>query len=187
VVVKKSATVGAVMQPGTELFRMMRGDEVEWRAELPDQVLDRIVPGSAVRVMLGQGRSIEGRVRLVAPTVDARTRNGLVFVSLPGAGALRAGAHAQGEIRIGSVQGLTLPASAVLIKDGQSFVYVVGEQGVARATRVVTGERQDGRIEVQGLDPAARVVATGAGFVKDGERVRIATPLAAGVAMGARS
>lgn len=179
VIVKKSATVGAVMQPGLELFRMMRGDEIEWRAELPDQLLGGIGPGSTARVMLGHGRSVEGRVRLVAPTVDARTRNGLVFVSLPEAGALRAGGHAQGEIRVGSVQALTLPESVVLMKDGQSFVYVIGEQGIARATRIVTGARQDGRIEVQGLDPAARVVASGAGFVKDGERVRIATPLAA--------
>ncbi|MFO1328877.1 MAG: efflux RND transporter periplasmic adaptor subunit [Rubrivivax sp.] len=174
VVTRRNATVGGVMQPGMELFRLMRDDEIEWRAELPDQVLERIRPGSVAVVRIDATRTVEGRVRLVAPTVDARTRNGIVHVTLPRGTPLRAGGHVQGELRLGSAEVLTLPESALLARDGQVYVYLLGADGTARATRIQTGARQGGRVEVTGLPADAPVVSTGAGFVKEGERVRVA-------------
>jgi RND family efflux transporter MFP subunit len=179
VIVARSATVGAVVQPGMELFRLIRGGEIEWRAELPDHALASVQPGGVVRVRIDESRSVEGRVRLVAPTINARTRNGVVHVALPKdipGTPLKAGGHAQGELHIGQVEVWTLPEAALLSRDGQAFVYVIGEQGTARAVRVTTGARQGGLVEVRGLPPDARVVATGAGFVKEGERVRVAGP-----------
>ena len=70
---------------------------------------------------------------------------------------------------------LTLPEGVVQSRDGMPFVYVVGPDGVAQFTRIETGSRQRGLVEVTaGLNGKARVVATGAGFVKDGERVNVA-------------
>ncbi|MES2959559.1 MAG: efflux RND transporter periplasmic adaptor subunit [Pseudomonadota bacterium] len=182
VIARRSATVGAVMQPGVELFRLIRDDEIEWRAELADHALEGVKPGAVVRVRLDDTRTIEGRVRLVAPTVDARTRNGVVHVSLPRGTPLKAGGHVQGEIETGSAALWTLPESVLFSRDGQAFVYLIGDHGVARLTKVQTGARQHGRVEVRGLAPAAQVVATGGGFVKDGERVRVASQ-----SQGARS
>ncbi len=176
VIARRSATLGAVMQPGAELFRLIRDDELEWRAEVPDHALQGVKPGAAVRVHLDETHAVEGRVRLVAPTVDAHTRNGLIYVSLPRGTPLKAGGHAQGELEIGSATLPALPESVFFHRDGQAFVYVLGEHGVARLTRVETGARQQGLVEVRGLGPATQVVATGAGFVKDGERVRVAAP-----------
>jgi RND family efflux transporter MFP subunit len=189
VISRRSATVGAVMQPGTELFRLIRDAEIEWRAELPDQALEAVAPGAPVSVRIDDTRTVEGRVRLVAPTVDPRTRNGVVHVSLPAGTPLKAGGHAQGEIRVGSAALWALPEAVLQSRDGQPFVYVIGEHGQARATRVQTGARHDGWVEVRGLAPTAVVVATGAGFVKDGERVRVAgqKPSPAGAPEGARS
>lgn len=61
-----------------------------------------------------------------------------------------------------------------LTRDGQAYVYVLGADGTARAARIQTGARQGGRVEVTGLPADAPVVSTGAGFVKAGERVRVA-------------
>lgn len=188
VIARLSATVGAVMQPGAELFRLIRDDEIEWRAELPDHALAGIQPGARVHVRLGDQRRLEGQVRLVAPTVDSRTRNGLVYVSLPRDTALKAGSLVQGEIEVGSAALWTVPEAVLVSRDGQAHVYVVAEHGVARLTRVQTGLRQRGLVEVTGLAPGAQVVATGAGFVKDGERVRVAAQAQPqGQTQGARS
>lgn len=176
VIVAKSATVGTVMQPGMELFRLIRAGEIEWRAELPDHALAAIQPGTPARVRIDDTRSVEGRVRLVAPTVDARTRNGLVHVTLPAGTPLRAGGHAQGELQVGEAQVWTLPEAALLSRDGHALVYVIGDDGTASAQRITTGARRGGLVEVRGLAPTTRVVATGAGFVKEGERVRVAGP-----------
>lgn len=174
VIAKRSASVGMVMQPGIELFRLIRNEQLDWLAELPDHALTKVHVGAPVRITLDDGGSVAGRVRLVAPTIDPRSRNGLVHVALPPGSPLRAGGHAQGEIVIADAPMLTVPEGVVQVRDGQPFVYVVGPDGVARAARIETGSRQRGLVEVtSGLQHSSRVVATGAGFVKDGERVNV--------------
>ena len=175
VISKKSATVGAVVSAGSELFRLIKDGELEWRAELPSHSLMRVTPGAIVRIDLGESKTLDARVRLVAPTIDAATRNGQVYVSLPKGVALKPGGHARGEILMSSAQALALPETAVMARDGYPFVYTVGDDRVARLTKIETGSRQGGMVEVSnGLGAESRVVATGAGFVKDGDLVRIA-------------
>jgi len=176
VVAKRSATVGAVMQSGQELFRVLRDGEIEWLAELPDHALARIRAGDRVQVAVEGGARVAGTVRMVAPTIDAKSRNGLVHVTLGSDAPLKPGGHARGEIVVAKAAVLTLPESVVLTRDGQPFVYTLDEHGVAHLRRIETGDRQSGVVEVTGGLPAGSVViATGAGFVKDGERVRVAT------------
>ena len=149
--------------------------ELEWRAELPNHSLARIQEGAPARILLDDGHAIEATVRLVAPTIDAQTRNGQVHVALPRGAALKAGGHARGEILVASAQALAIPESSVLARDGYAFVYTLGPDKVARLTRIETGARQQGLVEVSaGLRPETRVIGTGAGFVKDGDLVRIA-------------
>jgi len=180
VIAKRSASAGLVMQPGLELFRLIRDAQLDWLAELPDHALARVQTGSLARLLLDDGRSLEAPVRLVAPTIDARSRNGLVHVALPRGTPLKAGAHAKGEIVISRAAMLTLPEAVIFSRDGQPFVYTLGAGDMARLTRIDTGTHQAGLVEITaGLDAHSRVVATGAGFVKDGERVRVAGPAAA--------
>lgn len=179
VVTRRSATVGAVLQPGVELFRVMRDQQLEWLAELPAHALAQVKPGTAVRVTDSAGRTVEAQVRRIAPTLDPQTRNGLVHVALPTGTPLQAGGHARGEIDIGRATALTLPESVLLQRDGQPHVFLLRADGVAQLTRIETGARQGGLVEVTGgLPDDARVISTGAGFVKDGERVLLAGPAA---------
>ncbi|MFX6803647.1 HlyD family secretion protein, partial [Acinetobacter baumannii] len=71
------------MSSGTELFKLIRKNRLEWRAEMHGDVLPRVQPGQAVRLRRMDGGVVNGRVRQIAPTVDANTRNGLVYVDLP--------------------------------------------------------------------------------------------------------
>jgi hypothetical protein len=71
----------------------------------------------------------------------------------------------------------------LLQRDGQPHVFLLRADGVAQLTRIETGARQGGLVEVTGgLADDARVISTGAGFVKDGERVRVETTPAASAA-----
>ena len=188
VISKRMATVGAVVQQGTELFRLIRDGQLEWRAELPNHSLAKIQEGTPARILLDDGRAIEARVRMVAPTIDAATRNGQVHVALPRGAALKAGGHARGEILIASAQALAIPESSVLTRDGYPVVYTVGGDRIARLTRIETGARQQGMVEVSsGLRPGAQVIGTGAGFVKDGDLVRIAPMTAGHATQGGKS
>ena len=179
VISSRSATVGAVLPAGQELFRMIRQGRLEWRAEVASADLARLKPGMAVSLSVNASTGapaapIAGRVRMVAPTVDAQTRNGLVYVDLLAPGEARAGMFARGEFEIGAGQGLTLPQSAVQLRDGFSYVLRVGADSKVSEAKVTVGRRVGDRIEITGgLDAAARVVASGGGFLGDGDTVRV--------------
>ena len=177
VISARSATVGAVLPAGQELFRMIRQGRLEWRAEVAASEMASLQPGMAALVTAGNAAPIKGTVRMVAPTVDPQTRNGIVYVNLPaaaGSGAARAGMFARGEFEIGTGSGLTLPQSAVLLRDGFSTVLRVGADSKVSQVKVSVGRRVGDRIEITGgLDASARVVASGAGFLGDGDTVRV--------------
>jgi RND family efflux transporter MFP subunit len=174
VISARSATVGAVLPAGQELFRMIRQGRLEWRAEVPAADLARIKPGMAAGVNAPGAAPIAGKVRMLAPTVDPQTRNGIVFVDLGPSRDARAGMFARGEFDVGSVQGLTLPQSAVLLRDGFSYVLRVQPDSTVREAKVTVGQRLGDRVQItDGLDAGARVVATGGGFLADGDLVRV--------------
>ena len=174
VISSRSATVGAVLPAGQELFRMIRQGRLEWRGEVASSDMASLKPGMPVLVTPANGASLKGTVRMVAPTVDPQTRNGIVFVDLPATGTARAGMFARGEFEIGSGSGLTLPQSAVTLRDGFSYVLRVGTDSKVTQTKVSVGRRVGDRIEITGgLDAAARVVAAGGGFLGDGDTVRV--------------
>jgi HlyD family secretion protein len=174
VISARSATVGAVLPAGQELFRMIRQGRLEWRADVAAADLARIKPGMAVRVTPSGGAAITGKVRMVAPTVDPLTRNGIVYVDLAPSADARAGMFARGDFDIGTGQGLTLPQSAVQLRDGFSYVLRVGPDSKVIETKVTVGRRVGERIEITGgLEANARVVASGGGFLSDGDTVRV--------------
>ena len=72
----RTATVGSLTKPGQELFRLIRGGRLEWRAEVAAAELARLKPGQAATLDGPNGDAVEGAVRAVAPTVDPQTRNG---------------------------------------------------------------------------------------------------------------
>ena len=182
VVSARSALEGAVAQPGQELFRLIRRGRLEWRAEVTAAELVRVKPGMAVTLTTPGGQAAKGSVRMVAPTVDAQTRNGLVSVDLQPGSDARPGMFARGEIDIGRASGLSLPQSAVLLRDGFSYVMRLGPDQRVVLTKVAIGRRSGDRVEVStGLAADARVVASGAAFLVDGDLVKVVPAAAAAV------
>ena len=170
----RSATVGTLTQPGQELFRLIRGSRLEWRAEVTEAEIARLKPGQAAALSSPTGDVLEGVVRTVAPTVDPQTRTALVYVDLPAnaAQALSAGMFIRGEFSLGQNPALTLPQSAVVLREGFAYVFLLENDKVAQL-KIETGRRIGDRIEVSGLDPQAEVVASGAGFLADGDTVHV--------------
>lgn len=184
----RSATVGAVVPGGTELFRLIRQGRLEWRAEVTATELSRIRPGQTARVKLGNGDVLTGRVRVVGPTVDQQTRSALVYVELPRTGAThsvaKAGMFAQGEFDMGMSTALTVPQQAVVLRDGFSYVFRLNSDNRVSQLKVQTGRRMGDRVEVlAGITPETLLVINGAGFLNDGDLVKnagVSDPHAAG-------
>ena len=180
VISSRTATVGAIAQAGQEMFRLIRGGRLEWRAEVPATDLAKVTPGLVARVTPAGGDVVQGKVRMVAPTVDAATRNGIVYVDLEPSASAKAGMFARGDFDLGGKPGLTLPQTAVLLRDGFSYVFELGADNKVVMKKVTTGRRVGDRVEItNGLEAGARVVASGVGFLADGDTVRVVADAAA--------
>lgn len=171
---KRLVQPGQVVSAGMELLRLIKDGRLEWRAELPSEQLARVSPGDVIALVARDGTRVEGRVRAVTPGVDPATRTGTVYADLPHPGALQPGAFLEGRIDTGLVQALVVPAAAVVLRDGFTTVFTVDAKGLAHQVRIETGVRDSGQVEVRsGLKPGDRVVVAGAGFLADGDAVRV--------------
>lgn len=169
------AQPGMVPGSGQELFRVIRQNRLEWRAEVPAADLHRVRPGAAALVTTAGGQRVAGTVRRVAPQVDLQTRNALVYVDLKTSEAsdARAGMFARGEFRLDTRKVATLPASALLLRDGFDVVLRVDETSRVRQTKVRVTGREGDRVAVEGLPDGAKVVERGGAFLADGDLVKV--------------
>ncbi len=176
IVSRRSVLLGAVVQPGQEMLRLIRDGRLELDARVPELDLAGIRPGQAVRVTHGE-RVIEGRVRALAPVVAGETRLGIVHVALPQGSGLLPGMFARAEIAPAEARpALVVPQEAVVFRQAGPVAFVLppGSDRVAQRD-LATGARRDGLVEVvSGLAAGEQVVAAGAGFLTDGDVVRVA-------------
>ena len=174
VISARNVQPGQVITAGAELLRMIRDQRLEWRAELPEAALVQIEEGMPVRLQAPDGQPVEGTVRTISPGLDSRSRTGTVFADLPDPGGLRAGMYAAGEIELAEREVRTVPAAAIVERDGYRYLFVLGEGDVVAQRRVELGARSGDVVEVtEGLQGDERVVVEGAGFLADGDLVRV--------------
>ncbi|NLX15346.1 MAG: efflux RND transporter periplasmic adaptor subunit [Ramlibacter sp.] len=191
VISSRTATVGAVVPAGTELFRMVRQGRLEWRAEVVGQDLAALKVGDSASVDLPDGRQLAGTVRSIAPTLDTARRIAIVYVDLPGAqqqGA-KAGMYLSGRFDLGHAEGWMIPHSAVVSRDGFDFIFVLAADSRVQQHKVTLGARQGDLVQVlDGVDGQTRLVHSGAGFLIDGDLVKVvatAAPVAVAPASSA--
>ena len=178
VISARSATVGAVVGAGTELFRMIRQGRLEWRAEVTSEEIGRINIGTPVTLKAANGTEVSGKVRMIAPTVSTNNRAALVYVDLSSTAAkvapVRAGMFASGAFELGQSNAITVPQQCVVIRDGFSYVFRLNADNRVAQIKIVPGRRLTDRIEiVDGLAPDAVIVQSGAGFLNDGDLVHV--------------
>lgn len=179
VISARSATVGAVLPAGTELFRMVRQGRLEWRAEVTAAELSQIKVGTSASVTAASGASVKGRVRVIGPTVDPQSRAALVYVDLPPHPDVKAGMFGKGAFELGASQALTVPQQAVVIRDGFSYAFRVNPDLRVTQLKLQTGRRLGTQVEVlEGIKAEDDLVVQGAGFLNDGDLIKVAPALA---------
>ncbi len=181
----RSVTRGQIVQPGTELFRMVRDGRLELDAQVPEAELRSIQPGMGATIASDQVAGATGRVRIVTPEVDPQTRLGVARIALnPGSG-LRPGMFARAAIDVGAQPAIVVPSDSIVFREGKPGVYVIGARNAVHFTPITTGARNGSQIQVvTGLQPGQRVVVQGAGFLGEGDVVTVAPARAAAAPAG---
>lgn len=173
IVSAKNARVGAIASgSGNPLFTVIKDNAIELVADLSETDIQKVKAGQkAIIAVAGGTDRIEGKVRLVSPTVDATTRLGSVHILLPADSPARAGMYGSAEVVISSANALALPLSAVTSgRKGSSTRRV--ENGVVKQVAVEIGIQDSGFVEIKSGISAGDVVVEKAGaFVRDGDKI----------------
>ncbi|ARO26405.1 efflux RND transporter periplasmic adaptor subunit [Rhizobium sp. S9] len=174
-ITSRSADLGAVVSAGTELFRMVRQQRIEWQAEVSARYLPRISEGLRVKINGPDNEVIEGKVRLVGPSVSTDTSRTIVYVALPADARPRTGLYVTGNIELQTSPALTVPETAIVFRDGISYVFTAAADQRVQRVRVETGRRNNGEVEiVSGIERSTKVVTSGGAFLSNNDLVKIA-------------
>ena len=181
VISARTATVGAVISAGSELFRLIRQSRLEWRAEVVSSDIAKVKVGMQVNITAADGSKFSGKVRKLSPTVDMQTRNSLIYVDLPSNNTAKAGMYAKGEFVSGQSSALAIPQQALVLRDGFTYVFVVkSEQGrtIVKQMKVQPGRRLLNLVEIiSGLQAQQSVVALGGAFLSDNDVVKVVSAI----------
>ena len=169
---------GAVVNAGDEIVTISDVSSIKLDFPIPETMLSSIRPGQQIvaRAAAWPDQPFRGQIDTIAPVIDPATRAVTVRAALPNPDRkLKPGMLLTVAIETQPRVSLSVPELAVIGEGDERFVYVVGEDGVARRREVRTGIRSDGRVEiVDGLRPGQRVVTEGVVKLTDGMKVRLA-------------
>lgn len=179
VISARNATLGGVGGAGDELFRLIRQNRLEWRGELTAAQAIRVAQGQSVTLTLPNGNKAEGSIRRIAPSFNPETRMTTIFVDIKAGSSARAGMYAEGQIMLGQKTALSVPAKSVVIRDGRNYVFRIsnhasGEMVSQQEVRVVQIRGNEAQI-LSGISKGDRIVCKGAGFLNDGDIVRVSS------------
>jgi RND family efflux transporter MFP subunit len=176
----RSAAQGAVGAGGQELFRIIRQHRLEWRGELTAAQITQVAVGQRLQLDLPDGQVADAQVRRIAPSLESGSRLGLIYADIEPGSSARAGMYAGGRIVLAQTGAVVVPAASVVIRDGRSYVFKLQADGGtlrAMAQPVTVGRRNAARTEiVRNLGVGEHIVLQGAGFLNDGDPVRIDPP-----------
>ena len=177
----KPKNEGDYVRVGEPIYHIADLSVVWLRLELFPEQAARVREGQSVTAKVDSlpGRTFEGTVLLIEPTVDPKTRTVGVRVELPNPdGLLRPGDYATARIELPAVPDLSpsedrpllaVPADAVLQQGGDAVAYVETEPGRFEIRRVEVGPVVDGRIVILDGLAEGEAVATQGNFLIDSQ------------------
>lgn len=170
----RTVVKGQIVTAGAELLRIVRNDQLELNAQIPEADLPLVHAGQSAQVTDEQGHTATGQIRIVAPQVDTQSRLALARITLPVGAGFNSGEFARAQIDVGARPVLAVPESAVVYRDGKPNVLVIDQTNHLHQRAVQTGEHAQGSIAiVSGLNAGERVVTDGAGFLGEGDLVKV--------------
>jgi RND family efflux transporter MFP subunit len=202
---KRFVDPGAFVGPNAPVVSVVDIRTVRMVANLVEKDVKRVPAGTsaAVEVDAFPGEKFIGRVSRVAPVFDPATRTAEMEIEVPNRDfRLKPGMYARVQLTVDTRENaLTVPRNAIVDLEGRTGVFTAqpaqgrgagGPEGdevmTARFVPVQTGIRDGERIEItSGVQDGTRVITTGAGALKDGDRIVAAVVDRGGRGPGARA
>ncbi len=161
------------------ILTVMQINPVQTRINVSEVYFSKVKRGMPVSVKLDvyPNEKFSGKVKLVYPTIDERTRTFPVEIEMNNPGQkIRPGMFARVGINFGKVQRVVVPDRAIvkIPGTGTRYVYTYSD-GKVSFSAVELGRRMDAEYElISGVENGAQVVVAGQSKLSDGSEVVIA-------------
>lgn len=173
-------SVGALVTPGEKITSLDDLATIKVNFSVPEVFLPQLKIGQEVnaRSTAYQERTFTGHIRAINTRVDPVTRAVLVQSVFDNAELLlKPGMLLTVEITSQPRQSLSISEKAVLSFGRDNYVFVVGDDLIARRRTISIGLREYGKVEIlSGLEAGERVIFEGILAAQDGQKVIIAQP-----------
>ena len=169
----RSVEPGERVARGTSMFTIVRNQVLELAAAVPARQANAVRVGQTVH-FVADGRSFEGRVARVSPTIDPTSRSITVYVDVPNEnGLLKGGTFASGRVVSRTLNDVvTVPTAAVRQSQegGHPFAYRLESRtvNVAPLEVGVVDERLGKAQVLSGLSLGDRVIVGNVGTLGRG-------------------
>lgn len=174
IISSRTATVGSIIQSGSEMFRLITKGRLEWQAEVGLDDISRVESGDTVLIQVSQDKQIAGTVRRTSPTLNSNTKSGIVFIDLPYNSSLKIGMSVAGKILAGSRHSMVIPFKSVVSSDGYNYVMLISSGNLIHKVKVTLGDINESMVEViSGVNLKDTLVLDGATFLNESDLVRI--------------
>lgn len=169
--------VGNMIGADQEAFKITDFDPILAVLNVPEHEMNKIKKGqqALIEVDAVSGKTFEGQVLRISPTVDPETGTFEVTVSVRDESRqLKPGMFGRVQIVYDTHQNtLMVPKNAVMTEDGTSSVYIINNQ-MAYRKNINTGYVNGDNIEIlEGLSPADTVVTVGQSSLQDSALVEV--------------
>lgn len=170
---RSSAEIGAVASgKGEALFNIVTGNEFDLVGQVPSGDLTKLAVGQAAKIMAVGADEMDGKVRLIAPTVEPNSQLGQVFISVDPSKHLLVNAFGRAIIKTGESCGIAVPLTAILYGSAGAVVQVVRRQRI-ETRHVEVGLLSGGQVEIRdGLSEGDVVVTRAGALLREGDPVR---------------
>ena len=174
----RRVSVGEYITAGQALVNLEAIDPVKADFRVPEKFLPAIRVGQTIRIRLDAfpDESFDGTVYAIDPRLDVAGRSLVVRAMVPNnEQRLRPGLFARITVLLQLKEdALSVPEQAIVPQGDSQFVFKIVD-GKVQLTKVVTGTRREGRVEiVEGLSAGDQVVTAGQLKIRDGSAVSIA-------------
>jgi RND family efflux transporter MFP subunit len=179
VITARNYDVGDMYAMAAPLFTVEQIVPVKLLVGISESDYSKVKKGDKVEIVADAlpGKTFEGKIRKVYPTIDPATRTFTVEVVVNNyKRELRPGMFARVTVTFGVNNSVVIPDVAVVKQQGsgERFVYILNEDGTVNYQKVVLGRRMGAEYEVlEGIADGAKVVTGGQIRLKDGIKVTV--------------
>lgn len=179
VVTARNFDSGDLYSGAQPILTVMQIQPVKIVINVPESNFKDIKPGMKVDVTteVYEEKTFSGKVSLVYPTIDEKTRTFAVEITIPNAnGAVRPGMFARAHINLGTVKRVVVPDNSIIKRagSGDRYIYVMNNDGTVSYNKVELGRRMGAQYElISGVKDGDAVVVSGYTKLKDGAHVKV--------------